>query len=412
MFTINQNLIDDFADKINEKEKKSNKVTSLSSSSTNVEYPSAKAVYDALQNASENYDTFAELQTIINNAQSGDTIVLEKDYKNSGNEELIEINNKNLKIIGNGHIIDADNKSRIFEIYNVSAFYFVNVIFTNGMEEDANGGAIYCNDPITISDCSFVNCRGWLDGGAISGDDLIVKNCIFINCEARSGDDHGAGGAIFSYTANIYDSVFINNSAATDGGAIYLVNSSGTVENCFFKNNTAGKNGGGIGSYQSNYKVYNCIFENSSLYNVTNVDYLTSHQDISGKENISNKTSSWNATTNNARYPTEKLVKDSLDLKANSADLSTVATTGDYEDLLNLPEEICITDFYYDATSDELVLNTCTNNDISTITSKEDKSNKVTSWSATPTHSHYPSEKLVKDYIDDIIGDIIDYIEG
>ena len=48
MFTINQNLIDDFADKINEKEKKSNKVTSLSSSSTYVEYPSAKTVYDEL----------------------------------------------------------------------------------------------------------------------------------------------------------------------------------------------------------------------------------------------------------------------------------------------------------------------------------------------------------------------------
>lgn len=49
MFTINQNLVDDFVDKINEKEKKSNKVTSLSSSSTNTQYPSAKAVYDALQ---------------------------------------------------------------------------------------------------------------------------------------------------------------------------------------------------------------------------------------------------------------------------------------------------------------------------------------------------------------------------
>lgn len=50
MFTINQNLIDDFADKINEKEKKSNKVTSLSSSSTDTQYPSAKTVYDSLNN--------------------------------------------------------------------------------------------------------------------------------------------------------------------------------------------------------------------------------------------------------------------------------------------------------------------------------------------------------------------------
>lgn len=127
---------------------------------------------------------------------------------------------------------------------------------------------------------------------------------------------------------------------------------------------------------------------------------------------IDDTVSSWSNTVSNNKIPTEKLVKDSLDLKANTSSLSTVATTGDYEDLLNLPEEICITDFYYDATSDELVLNTCTDNDISTITSKEDKSNKVTSWSATPTHSHYPSEKLVKDYIDDMIGDIIEYIEG
>ena len=36
--------------RVNEKEKKSNKVTSLSSSSTNIEYPSAKAVYDAIYN--------------------------------------------------------------------------------------------------------------------------------------------------------------------------------------------------------------------------------------------------------------------------------------------------------------------------------------------------------------------------
>lgn len=136
------------------------------------------------------------------------------------------------------------------------------------------------------------------------------------------------------------------------------------------------------------------------------------HQDISGKENISNKTSSWNATVNNTRYPTEKLVKDSLDLKANSADLSTVATTGDYDDLLNTPDELCIVDFYYDSTTDELVLNTCSDQDLANITYKEDKSNKVATWSATPNHIHYPTEKLVKDYIDDMIGDIIDYIEG
>lgn len=77
MFTINQNLIDDFADKINEKEKKNNKVTSLSSSSTHVQYPSAKAVYDAISEVEASsggnyiYDFYHDSST--------DDIVLEYD---------------------------------------------------------------------------------------------------------------------------------------------------------------------------------------------------------------------------------------------------------------------------------------------------------------------------------------------
>ena len=73
--------------------------------------------------------------------------------------------------------------------------------------------------------------------------------------------------------------------------------------------------------------------------------YLTQHQDISGKEDKTNKTSSWNSTTNNTRYPTEKLVKDSLNTKENS-------------------------------------------------------SNKTSSWNSTTNNTRYPTEKLVKDSLD------------
>ena len=45
---MNNSIINNFAQKINEKEKKSNKVTALSSSVTDSQYPSAKAVYDSL----------------------------------------------------------------------------------------------------------------------------------------------------------------------------------------------------------------------------------------------------------------------------------------------------------------------------------------------------------------------------
>ena len=66
-------------------------------------------------------------------------------------------------------------------------------------------------------------------------------------------------------------------------------------------------------------------------------EFLTEHQDISGKEDSSNKVTSWNSTTTDTHYPSEKLVKDSLDDKADASSLATVATSGDYNDLTNKP---------------------------------------------------------------------------
>lgn len=50
--------------------------------------------------------------------------------------------------------------------------------------------------------------------------------------------------------------------------------------------------------------------------------YLTSHQSLSGYEQTSNKVSSWSSTTTNGHYPTEKLVKDSLDDKISKSSTS------------------------------------------------------------------------------------------
>lgn len=77
-------------------------------------------------------------------------------------------------------------------------------------------------------------------------------------------------------------------------------------------------------------KVIKNALDNKSDTGHTHSQYLTSHQDISGKENSSNKTSSWNSTTNNTRYPTEKLVKDSLDGKANSTHTHTKSQITDF----------------------------------------------------------------------------------
>ena len=84
--------------------------------------------------------------------------------------------------------------------------------------------------------------------------------------------------------------------------------------------------------------------------------FLTSHQDISGKQDKSNIVASWSVTTSDTKYPSEKLVKSDLDgkvdkvagkgLSTNDYDntaknkvdnLKTVATSGSYNDLTNKP---------------------------------------------------------------------------
>lgn len=131
---------------------------------------------------------------------------------------------------------------------------------------------------------------------------------------------------------------------------------------------------------------------NGLLKNDGTVDtntYLTGHQDISGKEDTSNKTSGWNATTNNTRYPTEKLVKDSLDAKLDKSQTSykgknvvVDSTTGNitFEDKNNHTHSNYLTSHQ-------------------DITGKEDKTNKSPSITTdTGSTTKYPTVKAVEDY--------------
>ena len=111
--------------------------------------------------------------------------------------------------------------------------------------------------------------------------------------------------------------------------------------------------------------------DNISLL-TNNSGYLTTHQDISGKEDKSNKVITFSSPTD-AQYPSAKLVKDSLDAKANTSAIPTKVS---------------------DLTNDSGFLTS--HQDIS---NKEDKSNKVITFSS-PTDAQYPSAKLVKDSLD------------
>ena len=72
--------------------------------------------------------------------------------------------------------------------------------------------------------------------------------------------------------------------------------------------------------------TFSCVYASSSYYLV-----LTRSTDVwsNNTDNLQNtyyRVSSWGETPSNSKYPTEKLVKDSLDLKLNSADLVALTT--------------------------------------------------------------------------------------
>ena len=102
-----------------------------------------------------------------------------------------------------------------------------------------------------------------------------------------------------------------------------------------------------------------------AVYNFVTSSLQSYVPDVSGKEDVSNKVTAWSTeipeeganpviTPSNTKYPSEKLVYDTFQLKGN-----------------------------YLTTQD--------------ISGKENTSNKVTTWSSTPSDDKYPSEKLVYD---------------
>ena len=158
----------------------------------------------------------------------------------------------------------------------------------------------------------------------------------------------------------------------------------------------------------------------SDLPTHTHSQYLTSHQDITGKEDSSNKVSSWNSTTNNIRYPTEKLVKDSLDGKQATLVSGTNIRTINNTSILGsgdifIPTPPTIVTAWETTPSDSKVVseklvkdsldgksdNGHTHSQYLTshqdISGKENTSNKVTSISSSSTDTQYPSAKCVFD---------------
>ena len=215
--------------------------------------------------------SFGDLQDLIDEASSGDIIVLDKDYKNAGSESKIDIR-KPLTIIGNGHVIDADGKSMIFDIRysgSISVYTtFTDLIFTNAYHPTGDGGAIYSASSTKFYDCVF------------------------------------------------------NNNLAKTGGALSLNGRYNIISNCRFNNNTAtddeSDNIDGANSYFSAI-IHNC-YVSTGLVNCINYDDLNSE----------NLVTSWSSTVTDTNIASEKLIKDTIDGLSIPTKISDLTNDSDF----------------------------------------------------------------------------------
>ena len=215
--------------------------------------------------------------------------------------------NKNIRIDGKGHTIDARDLGRIFSIGEGFTVTLTNTTLINGKATE--GGAIYNDGSLTLSDVKLSDNAADSYGGAVfNNGELIVSDSVFdsndiVNRGSASVDYGGAAiynwydgvltvsgsnftnniknykngdrlvGAIATIgDATISDSYFVNNTGRW-GGAIstagYLLAGDDvntlTVSGSTFKEN-GGLYGAGIFVAGSDFTVSDCVFDKNSAF--------------------------------------------------------------------------------------------------------------------------------------------------
>ena len=258
--------------------------------------------------------TFTDLQNAIGLVRG--TLTLDSDIAMTDDEAAGFVNgvaiNKNIRIDGKGHTIDAKNLGRIFSIGEGFTVTLTNATLINGKATE--GGAIYNDGSLTLSDVKLSDNAADSYGGAVfNNGHLVVGNSVFdandiVNRGSASVDYGGAAiynwydgtltvsgsnftnniknykngdnlvGAVATIgDATISDSCFVNN-AGRWGGAIsasgYLIAGDDvntlTVSGSTFKEN-GGLYGAGIFVAGSDFTVSDCVFDKNTAFGKGNM---------------------------------------------------------------------------------------------------------------------------------------------
>ncbi|MBO5152147.1 MAG: hypothetical protein J6B73_08335, partial [Methanobrevibacter sp.] len=191
--------------------------------------------------------SFSDLNTLINGDTTKIEITLQGDYVFDSDKDNVYsggiLINRPLTINGGGHFIDASNQARIFKI--TGSVQLINIIFKNANFTGGSGGAILIDGASNciVDDCTFINNTAAINGGAIFLDnrasDATIRNSKFYNNTVNSGNGGALDWSAGATNGNVIDSVFENNTAGRSGGAIHWSGHYGTISNTNFTGNKA-----------------------------------------------------------------------------------------------------------------------------------------------------------------------------
>ena len=258
-------------------------------------------------------ENFTDLQNAIGLVTG--TLTLNQNVVMTDDEAANFVNgvviNKNIRIDGKGHTIDARDLGRIFSIGEGFTVTLTNATLINGKAD--KGGAIYNDGSLTLSDVKLSDNAADSYGGAVfNNGNLVVSDSVFdsnniVNRGSASVDYGGAAiynwkegtlkvtnsnftnniknykngdnlvGAITTIgNATVSGSNFVNNSGRWGGaisatGAELRKNSSTlTVSNTIFRDNAA-LYAGAVYIWGSNYNIADCVFDNNTAFGKGNM---------------------------------------------------------------------------------------------------------------------------------------------
>ncbi len=150
-----------------------------------------------------------------------------------------------------------------------SADLFIQDATFDGSESSRYGGALYLDGDVTIDDSTFVDNTAVTQGGAVflsSTGTIEAANTTFDGNQATaSGADSGA--AHLQGDATFDTCTFTDNSAADDGGALYVQNGASVdLVDTVFDGNSASSSGGAILSDASFVTISGGSYTDNSAY--------------------------------------------------------------------------------------------------------------------------------------------------